>query len=141
MNKPTDHPNHTDESFLKSVFENSDNVDYQEGFPLVEPPTQLCEKLYRISDSTPSRSLPWRRITAVAASIMMVATLLHFNEKRIQYNQAVKASQDLALAFYYLDQTNRYASQKLAATLHSNLKKATSAPVYASLSSLHIQRH
>ena len=105
------------------------------GFPLIDPPKQLSERLYAITENeqekkTTSKSLVWKYLGAVAASVLLVAFTIQFEMNRREVRELRQAVKDLHIAMEYLEKTNKQAEEKVMETLNVNLKKATVKPIY-----------
>jgi len=123
--------NETD--YLDKLFSTSSDVsdEAEVGFPLVEVPEGLGNKLHAIVDSAPAGVSPteqrgvnrWSVITSVAASLFIAIVGFQFYQQQQTLKQLEQAQADLATALHYLGEANRITRAQVRSSLNTNLKK------------------
>lgn len=129
-----------DHDFLNRIL-NDDKQDIDcfgdEGFPLVDLPPGLSEKLYAISDSenkdtSEKRNIRGNRFWHAIASLAAVVIIgLFFIEQSQQptEQEIQRAKQELAIAFAYLNAVNKTTNAKVKQTLNARLQQVSVSPV------------
>lgn len=119
-----------DSEFLKRVFSNTEDG---EEFPLIDPPEDLGERLYRIPRKR--RRIQWAFFGSVAASVLLVVAMVA-PQKTGPNAQVLEVQRELEIAFSYLDKANTKANKQVITTLSSQLQKATVVPVVETVNSI-----
>ncbi len=117
-----------EDQLLERIFSDDE---YEDGFPLVEPPQHLSQRLYALADEQQQlRWFSWRRGAVVAASVAVFAFVFHFGVGRDKpISEVEQARRDLHLAFSYLNKANQRVENNVLSTLRVNMQKATLVPV------------
>lgn len=124
--------------YLNNLFARSSDEDGAEvDFPLLDAPENLSNKLYAITEQTPSdaglakrlRFNSWPKLTSVAASLLVAVILFQVYQQQQTIKQLEQAQSDLAIALHYLSETNKIVQSQMSNSLNANLSKETFEPV------------
>ncbi|RBP51261.1 hypothetical protein [Arenicella xantha] len=111
----------------------------EEGFPLIEVPDGLSDKLYAIADAAPmetyranSRSfkpsllVSWPTLGSIAATLMISMLGFQFYQQQQTLKHLEQAQADLATALHYLGEANRIARAQVLDSLNDTITKEAS---------------
>ena len=110
--------------------------DAKQEFPLVDVPASLSTSLYAITQEKQVEKTSWGRWTpalasaAAAAVIAGVITFSHFAASPSE-QEILRAKQELAIAFGYLNAANEKANAHVRHTVYKKLQRAALVPVMA----------
>ena len=129
-NKETEYLNNL---FARSSDKNGAEID----FPVLDAPENLSNKLYAITEQTPSDSglaiggsfKSWPKLTSIAASLLVAVILFQVYQQQQTIKQLEQAQSDLAVALHYLGETNKIVQLQMSNSLNANLSKETFEPV------------